>query len=402
MRKKIIKTLVLVIAVPILLLLVQLFVIRPILAFLLTGSPEYAYRSYVWGASDIRDYEKFPYRDILNAPPNFQFKQASSSETFQPPQGFEDLLTRSGTTAFLIIHDDTVLFEKYFNGFGRDSWFTSFSVVKSFNSALIGIAVSEGCIGAVDDPVIKYIPELSGRGLDALTIRNLLKMDCGVSYHESEMFDILGFQSDDSKTYYMPDLRSLALTINPSREPIGSCFHYNNYYPILEGMILERTTGMSVSQYLQERIWKPLGMEYPATWSINQAGGGLEKMESGLNARAIDYARFGRLYLNKGSWNGVQVVPAAWVVESTAPGPNDNRPQIGDVQLPKPDGYYQYHWWGTKRENGLYDFTAVGHLGQFIFVRPDKNLIIVRLGTETSTSVDWFKKFQEIAGMVGN
>jgi CubicO group peptidase (beta-lactamase class C family) len=402
MRKRVMKTVILVIIVPILLLLAQLFVIRPILAFILTGSPEYAYRSYVWGASDIQDYEKFPFRDIQNAPPTFQFKQASSSEAFQSPQGFEDILARSGTTAFLIIHDDTILFEKYFNGFARDSWFTSFSVVKSFNSALIGIAISDGYIGSIDDPVIKYIPELSGRGLDALTIRNLLKMDCGVSYHESEFFDILGFQSDDSKTYYMPDLRSLALTIRPSQEAIGSCFHYNNYYPILEGMILERTTGISVSQYLQERIWKPLGMEYPATWSINQASNGLEKMESGLNARAIDYAKFGRLYLNKGNWNGVQVVPEAWVVESTAPDPNDNRPQIGDVQLPKPDGYYQYHWWGTKRENGLYDFTAVGHLGQFIFVRPDKNLLIVRLGTETSTSLDWFLKFQEIAGMIGD
>lgn len=402
MEKKTIKVLALVIIIPILLLLAQIFIIRPILALVLSRSPEYVYRSYVWGASDIQDYEKFPYRDILNASPAFQFKQASPSEAFQPPQGFDDLLIKSGTTGFLIIHDDKILYEKYFNGFERDSWFTSFSVVKSFNSALIGIAISEGFIDSVDDPVIKYIPELSGRGLDKLTIRNLLKMDCGVSYQESELFDILGYQSDDSKTYYTPDLRSLALTIKPSREAIGSCFHYNNYYPILEGMILERTTGMSVSQYLQEKIWKPLGMEYPATWSINQAGDGLEKMESGLNARAIDYAKFGRLFLNKGNWNGTQVIPETWVVESTAPDPNDNRPQIGDVQLPKPDGYYQYHWWGTKRENGLYDFTAVGHLGQFIFVRPDQNLIIVRLGTETNTSADWFKKFQEIAGMIGN
>lgn len=401
MRRRAIKTLALVVIVPIVLLLAQLFVIRPILALILTRSPEFVYRSYVWGASDIQDYEKFPYRDILNAPPTFQFKPLPSG-AFQSPSGFEDLLDKSGTTAFLIIRDDTILFEKYFNGFARDSWFTSFSVVKSFDSALIGIAIAEGHIGSVDDPVIKYLPELSGRGLDALTIRNLLKMDCGVSYHESEMLDVLGYQSDDSKTYYMPDLRSLALTITPSPEAIGSCFHYNNYYPILEGMILERTTGMSVSQYLQERIWKPLGMEYPATWSINQAGDGLEKMESGLNARAIDYAKFGRLYLNMGNWNGVQVIPKAWVVESTAPDPNDNRPQIGEVQLPKPDGYYQYHWWGTKRENGLYDFTAVGHLGQFIFVRPDQNLIIVRLGSETSTGVDWFLKFQEIANLVGN
>jgi len=390
------------IGVVILLMLAQIFLIRPVVAMILSGSPEYAYRSYVWGASDIQDYEKFPYRDVLNAPPAFQFEPASPSEAFQPPQGFEKLLDKSGSTAFLIIKDDKILYEKYFNGFARDSWFTSFSVAKSFDSAMIGAAISEGRIGSVDDPVIKYIPELKGRGLDALTIRNLLKMDCGVRYRESETYDVFGFQSDDNKTYYTPDLRSLALTIKPSQEPIGSCFHYNNYYPILEGMIIERVTGMSVSQYLQERIWEPLGMEYPATWSINDKGDGLEKMESGLNARAIDFAKFGRLYLNKGNWNGVQVLPEAWVVESTAPELDDNRPQVGDVQLPKPDGYYQYHWWGTKRENGLYDFTAVGHLGQYIFVRPDQNLIIVRLGTETKTGVDWFTKFQEIAGLVSD
>lgn len=384
--------------VVVLLILAILFVLRPVLALILSRSPQYAYRTLLWGESDILDYEKFPYREVQNSPPTFYFRQASASEVFDAPPGFEDLLEKSGTTAFLIIQDDKILFEKYLNGFARDSWFTSFSVAKSFDSALIGMAIAEGAIGSVDDPVIKYIPELKGRGLDTLTVRNLLKMDCGVSYSESSLLDVLGGQGDGSKTYYMPDLRKLALTIKPSQEAIGTCFRYNNYYPILEGMILERVTGMSVSEYLQERLWKPLGMEYPATWSINQAGDGLEKMESGINARAIDFAKFGRLYLNKGNWNGAQVIPEDWVVESTAPDPNDHRPQVGDVRLPEPGGYYQYHWWGTKRENGLYDYTAVGHLGQFIFVRPDQNLIIVRLGKEGSADVDWFQKFQEIAG----
>jgi CubicO group peptidase (beta-lactamase class C family) len=400
MNKRNLKLAALVLIVPIGLLLAQIFIIRPLVAMALSGSPEYAYRSYIWGASDIMDYEKFPYREVQNAAPAYSFQAAAPDEAWQAPQAFEEMLKASGTTAFIIIRDDKLLYEQYFNGFQRDSWFTSFSVAKSFDSALIGIAISEGLIGSVDDPVIQYLPELKGRGLDALTIRNLLKMDCGVSYHESEGLDILGYQSDDSKTYYMPDLRKLALTIKPSKEALGACFHYNNYYPILEGMILERVTGMSVSQYLQERIWKPLGMEYSATWSINRKGDGLEKMESGLNARAIDYAKFGQLFLNMGNWNGVQIIPQAWVSESTAPEPNENRPQIGEVRLP-PNGYYQYHWWGTLRANGLYDYTAVGHLGQYIFVRPDKNLILVRLGTETDTGVDWFTQFMALAEELG-
>ena len=90
------------------------------------------------------------------------------------------------------------------------------------------------------------------------------------------------------------------------------------------------------------------------------------------------------------------------MVDSTAPDPDEDRPVAGNITMPEPDGYYQYHWWGKKRANGLYDFTAVGHLGQFIFVRPDQNLIIVRLGYETDTEVDWFQKLPEIAGMLSN
>ena len=391
---------ILIVVIPLAAIAIQVLLLRALFSLVLTGSSDYVYRSYVWGASDIQDYEKFPSRPVLNAPPVFQFQTASSANKFVQPENFEAMLAASGTTAFLIIQDDVLIYEGYFNGFERDSWFTSFSVAKSFDSALIGQAISEGLIGGVNDTVVTYIPELKGRGLDDLTIRNLLKMDCGVSYHESEMLDLLAFASDDSKTYYMPDLRALALTIRPSREPIGACFHYNNYYPILEGMILERVTGMSVSEYLQERLWEPLGMEYAATWSINQEGDGLEKMESGLNARAIDFAKFGRLYLNRGRWEGKKILPEAWVLESTAPEPNDDRPQIGGVQLPKPDGFYQYHWWGTKRPDDLYDFTAVGHLGQYIFVRPDQDVVIVHFGTETDIQVNWFVEFQELAQLL--
>jgi CubicO group peptidase (beta-lactamase class C family) len=390
----------LIVAIPLAAIAVHIVVLRPLIGLAITGSKDYVYRAYVWGDSDIYDYEKFPSRPIQNETPTFHFKPASAAEAFVPPDGFEELLEASGTTAFLIVRDDTLLYEGYFNGFQRDSWFTSFSVAKSFDSALIGLAISEGLIGSVDDPVVSYLPELKGRGLDDLTIRNLLKMDCGVRYEQSDLTDFLAMQSDDSLTYYLPDLRALALTIRPSREPIGSCFRYNNFHPILEGMILERVTGMTVSEYLQERLWKPLGMEYPATWSINQEGDGLEKMESGLNARAIDFAKFGRLYLNRGQWEGRQILPEAWVIESTAPEPGDARPQTGADRYSETDGYYQFHWWGTKRENGLYDFAAAGHLGQYISVRPDQNLILVRFGTETNTEVNWFLEFQELGQLL--
>ena len=378
--------------------------LRPALLF---QPPEYVYRAVLWGDSDITDYKKFPTCDIQNSPPAFLFAQDLSPELFATIEvntgsqvhtfDFDAFLAQTGTTALIVIRDDTILYEQYFNGFQRDSWFTSFSMAKSFLSAMIGIAIEEGKINSVDDPIVRYIPELRGRGLDSMTIRHLLTMSSGIRYRESEALDWLFSLSDDTLAYSYPRLRSLALGFRHGDQPVGKYFYYNDYNPILEGLVLERATGVSVSTYLQEKIWKPLGMEYPATWSLDSKAGGFEKMATGLNARAIDYARFGRLYLNQGNWNGVQIVPKQWVIDSTTPDPADTRPWLNFTNFPKQNGYYKYHWWGYRRENGLYDYIAWGHLQQLIYIRPDQNLIIVRLGRETGPKVDWGQLLKGLA-----
>ena len=387
-------------------------IVLPIIHALLTEPPVYALRYFVYNFSDIYDYKKFTYRDIANAPPAFHFSENLAPELFSTigyftggeirSADFEGFLEQTGSTAFIVIKDGDLRHEWYGNGFERDSWFTSFSAAKSFDSALIGIAIDEGLIGSVDDPVITYIPEISGHGLDELTIRHLLTMSSGVDYHESEdYFPTLGYLSDDARTYYYPDLRAAALTVEPGDEALGMYFHYNNYYPLLEGMILERVTGMPVAIYLQEKIWKPMGMEYPASWSLDSETSGFEKMESGINARAIDYAKFGQLFLQNGNWNGVQIISEKWVHESTTPDPDDNRPWAIFDEIRQQDGYYKYHWWGFKRENGLYDFIAEGHLGQMIYVRPDANLVMVRTGWEEGPDVSWPHVLKGLADRFG-
>ena len=231
----------------------------------------------------------------------------------------DDVLQRTGTRAFLIIKDDKLIFETYLES-SRKEINTSFSAAKSFNSALIGAAIAEGSIGSVNDPVIKYIPEIAGRGLDQLTIRDLLLMNSGIRYFNNDELPFYKHPfSDDALTYYPPDLREVALKVEASGAPIGEAFHYNNYHPLLEGLIIERATGMSVAEYLQEKFWKPMGAEFPASWSLDSEKSGFEKMESGINARAIDYARFGLIFLHDGFWNGVQILPESWVRESTEP-----------------------------------------------------------------------------------
>jgi CubicO group peptidase (beta-lactamase class C family) len=217
-------------------------------------------------------------------------------------------------------------------------------------------------------------------------------------------------EGDDAKTYYYPDLRQLALEETEVVDPPGEYFLYNNYHPLLLGLILERATGTLVADYLQEKIWTPLGMEYDGSWSLDSEASGFEKMESGINARAIDFAKLGRLYLNNGSWEGTQVLPAAWVADSTQMDPSvdyatyyryPDRDSFFLRSLTSAEGYYKYMWWGIRRGKDDYDFAAVGDYGQYLYVSPHKNLIIVRHGEKFGIApADWMEGYYEYAGNI--
>jgi CubicO group peptidase (beta-lactamase class C family) len=357
-------------------------------------------RDIVWGPSDVWDYQKFPAREVNNAPPAFQFKHRLRPELFQTmtieykqdgqakQAGLEEFLKSSRTTSFIVIKDGAILYEGYFNGYNRDSIVTSFSMAKSVTSALVGIAIDEGRIGSVNDPIIDYLPELRGKGLDSVTIRHLLLMSSGIRYVSDD--EISGLAelspfSDDGLSYSYPNLRSQALAVVPDGKQPGTEFNYNNYNPTLLGIILERTTHMPVAQYLQEKIWEPLGMEYPASWSLDSKASGFEATLCCLNGRAIDFAKFGHLFLNNGNWNGTQVISEQWIKESTSPYPNPNgniawRANTWFSNWPESNGYYKYQWWGKRKPDGSYDFMAIGHLGQRIYVSPQNRTVAARFG----------------------
>jgi CubicO group peptidase (beta-lactamase class C family) len=331
----------------------------------------YLARYIFLNAVDITDYRVFPSREIQNASPTNNFLPAENEAMLEislpaalkqsPDESLDRFLARNGTVAFLVVKDGRLLFERYYNGYEHDSICTSFSTAKSFVSALVGIAVHEKLIGSLDDPVTKYVPKASAEFWQAITLRHLVSMSSGLKYREG------GFLpwDDEPRIYYSSDLRRLALSAQKSEAP-GTCFRYNNYNLVLLGMVLERATGDSVSAYLQEKIWKPLGMEAPASWSLDSVESGMEKMESGLNARAIDFAKFGQLYLQRGMWEGKLIIPESWVVESTTVAP--------DAAW----NHYKYLWWMARSGQGQY--MAAGNLGQFIFIAPDKDCVIVRFG----------------------
>ena len=366
----------------------------------------YEEQLHKWGDASVLDYLVFSSRELNASQHPFQFQRAGEDErvasSFAAMEyalgkrvgDVERFLTRSATTSFIVIKDDVVIYENYFNGYKRDSIVTSFSTAKSFDSTLVGIAIGEGKIGSVHDPITKYLPELATRDprFAQITIQDLLLMSSGIRYNEELP------NHDNEVTYHAADLRKAALQDTVIVEAPGKHWLYNNYHPLLLGMVLERVTGKSVTAYLQEKLWEPLGMEYPGSWSINGSQDGLEKMESGINARAIDFAKFGRLMLNNGQWAGKQVVSEAWVRQATQP---EERPSsyYGDEPFFVAQGhYYKYFWWGDKRPEGKSDFYAQGNKGQYIYISPQKRVIIIRNGFDFGLpSSQWLRLFYQLA-----
>jgi CubicO group peptidase (beta-lactamase class C family) len=359
-----------------------------------------------WVDASVLDYLIFRSRELKASPHPFHFQRAPEDEKvaalltpmeYAPRKrvgNLERFLTRSGTTSFLVIKDDMVIYEHYFNGYQKDSIMTSFSMAKSFDSTLVGMAIDEGKIGSVHDPITKYLPELAKRDprFARITIQDLLMMSSGLRYNEDPPY------RDNDVTYQAADLRQAALEKTAIVDAPGKYWLYNNYHPILLGMILERVTGMSVTAYLQEKLWDPLGMEYPATWSINGGQDGLEKMESGINARTIDFAKFGRLMLNNGQWEGKQIVSQAWVEQATQPEEKPSSYYGDDPFFVSQGHYYKYFWWGDKRPGSESDFHAVGNKGQYIYISPQKRVIIVRNGFDFGIpSSRWARLFYQLA-----
>ncbi len=366
----------------------------------------FAVRVEAWSDASILDYLDFPSRPLARSTRPFVFPRRLAEDSvaarfdhleYLPGRPIRDLdrfLTRTLTTSLIVVRHDTIIYERYFSGWRRDSIFTSFSVAKAFVSTLVGIAVDRGLIRSVSDPITAYLPELAGRDprFARITIRDLLRMASGLRYVEDEP------PYDNRTTYLETDLRRAGLEGSTIVEAPGTRWLYNNYNPLLLGMVLERVSHRSVTDLLQDWIWTPLGMEFGGSWSLDSRADGFETMESGINARPIDYAKLGRLYLDDGAWGGQRIVSKAWVHDATQPWP-DPPGYYQDQGFFGPGGhYFGYFWWGDRRERGESDYHTVGNKGQYIYCSPQKGLIIVRTGIDFGIgSARWLRLFRQFA-----
>ena len=377
-------------------------------------------RFFVWNFADTKDHKKFQNVDLQNEGSPFYFTDASSDNNLKLPvkiirknkeYEFEDALIKNGTVAFLIIKNDSILYEKYFDDYEESTIHPSFSIAKSFVSAIIGIAIEDGYIGSVQDPITDYLPELNKESFGAITIEHLLDMQSGIKFNEG-YFNPFGHVS---KFYYGRNLKKYIGKLKTETEP-GKEWNYISVDAQLLGLIVENATQQPLNEYLEKKIWQPLGMEYDASWSIDSKKNKTVKAFCCLNARARDFAKFGRLYLNNGTWNGKQIISEDWVTKSTT------------FDSYKNHVIYSYLWWHNRQSEivtdsttlpSVYkerysqkkneekqkiiiypypDFYARGILGQFIYVHPKKNMIIVRLGKEHGKT-NWGELFKEIAEM---
>jgi CubicO group peptidase (beta-lactamase class C family) len=287
----------------------------------------------------------------------------------------DDLHASTKTTGFLVIKDGKIVQERYFAGASETSPLTSMSVAKSFTSTLVGLALADGRIKSLDDPITDYVGELRGSGYDGVPIAAILQMSSGVKFTERY---VAGRYSDmdlmfergmmDETTPLNDYLKGL-----PRVSPSGAKFAYKGADSQALGWLVRRVTGESLADYLSEKVWQPMGMERDAFWNTDAPGpDGMEAAFTCLNATLRDFGRFGLMFLNRGKFNGRQIVPAEWIARATVP----DGPQVQPGKLVKGSSLgYGYQWW-TFPDDGAY--AAEGIYFQFIFVNPKENLVIVK------------------------
>jgi len=277
-------------------------------------------------------------------------------------------LEETGTTGLVVLRDGAISYEQYFRGQSAQSKTISWSVAKSFISALVGIAVAEGRIRDIGDPISNYVPRLRGSGYDGVPIKRVLQMASGIRFNE----DYGDFWSDINRLgraiAFNTSLDEFVASLEREYEP-GSCHHYVSMDTQALGMLLRAATGEALASYLESRIWRRIGMESDAYWLIDRDG--MELAFGGLNAVLRDYARFGQLVLNEGAWNGEQVVPREWFRAGTV----HSAPRECPRHTPSLGLGYGYQWWVPPGEG---DYLAIGVYNQFVYVHPRHRVVIAK------------------------
>ena len=328
-----------------------------------------------------RVYEIFPTSKLSHSSKPLIFKKGAPLEL---PSNFifedkvvkvDEYLSRTDTSALLILKDGKISYENYWLTGGKNVQWISMSVAKSFISALIGIAIDQGHIKSLEDKVTDYVPQLKNSAYDNVRIKDILQMSSGASWNE-DYSDPNSDINRSSKIFAIGgSLDEFSASLKKELKP-GSYNRYNSTDTQVLGMLLREATRISVTKYMEEMLWHPMGAQDSGYWILDSKN--MEMAYAGFNATARDYAKLGELYRLGGKINGKQIIPRDWVKASVKPDaphlmPGDN--PLSDFPLG-----YGYQWWVPDLSG---DFSAIGVYNQFIYVSPKSNMVIVKLSANS-------------------
>jgi CubicO group peptidase (beta-lactamase class C family) len=321
----------------------------------------------------------FPARPVHRGPSPHRFdireKPLPTTYAFRgQSRSLAEFIDRTTTTGLLVLQDDAIVAERYYRGATADTPFTSWSVAKSILSLLVGIARDQHRVGDLATPLGRYAPELGESDYGKVPMHDALTMSSGIHFSEDYDDQLSDVYTMFARIFYLHESVGHYLASRHAEAAPGTRFHYASSDSLALGFALRHAVGMPLTSYLEEKLWKPLGMEFDASWNV-ESDDGAELSFCCLNARLRDYAKIGRLAARHGDWDGQRIVSADWLAESTRV-----EPARAPGTLPHLRWGYQYQWWIPAGGRGA--FMAVGVWGQYIYVNPDRGLVIVK------TSVD--------------
>lgn len=336
-------------------------------------------------------YKKYPSSTVRRSGPFYKLREERRAlpETYVykgKTKKISHWIERTGTTGLLVIKDGVIVFDNYYQGNEKSTRVIAMSVSKSFVSCLVGVALAEGKITDLQDPVEKYAPELKGSGYEGVSLKNVLQMSSGIRFVE----DYGDLKSDIVRlvgSFLTGSINDFVATLPNELKP-GTFNRYVSADTQVLSMVLTGATKKSLTEYMQEKLWSRLGAEYDAEWLTDPKK--TEMAFGGLNATLRDYARFGLLYLNQGrNFKGEQLVPKNWVKVSVTPDAPHLMPGRDNPGSDWPMGY-GYQWWIPENPEG--DFAAIGIYGQFIYVHPVHKVVIAK----SSAYVDYNNSGEEM------
>jgi len=331
--------------------------------------PKHVQNGLKYWFSNVDDYKFFTNNTIekSTAPKTWTLSEGYNKKELSAED--EKYMTDRKTCAYLVIQNNEIIYEKYFEDYDQSTITGSFSMAKTVNAILIGKLIEEGKIASVDDDVKKYVPQLKQIPEGQLTIKDVITMSANIDWKES-YWNIFSMTAE---SYYGEDLDALMTKLKLRKNnQQGKIWEYQSCCTQILGYIIKNISGKTISEYTQEILWQPLGMENDALWSTDKTNG-IEKSFCCLNATARDFAKLGKFMLDKGQIDSTQIINAAWINDMVTPA----------TYLKTADGrtcdWYGYQTWIINYDNLKIPYFRGIH-GQFIYIIPDKNAVIVRLG----------------------